>query len=215
MDAIYNYEGTHRIRVHTEGSDGRRGFADVVITVSQAASAGPKVIWKVNGNPNTAVTISDTLPSVDAEISTSKGLTGLSVKIESDDLNQSTLEGLGLSTEMDILNPASAKMETRLRAFGFLPIENFDRTGKSESEIVAAAAKNDNFRMFEVTNENTGMEGVLKENATSVYLNENSIKFSITDFMDPLSGFPGDHTFTITATDASGSNTKALTITVE
>lgn len=216
MDAIYNYEGTHKIRVHTEGSDGRRGFADVVITVSQAASTGPKVIWKVDGRSSSEVTISKgSLPnSVDAEISSSTGITGLTVKIESEDLDETTLSGFGLSTEMDIFNPTSAKMETRLRAFGFLPIENFDRKGKSENEIAAVAANDDNYRMFDVTDE-AGEEGTLKDGATSVYLNEKSINFSITDFMGALSGFAGDHTFTITATDASGSNTKALTITVE
>lgn len=122
MDAIYNYEGTHRIRVHTEGSDGRRGFADVVITVSQAASTGPKVIWKVDDSPNTAVTISaSNLPDfVGVDITSKTGVTVLNVKIISEVLDEETLGELDLATEMNVLDPATPEMKDRLTNLGFV-----------------------------------------------------------------------------------------------
>ena len=170
MDAIYNYEGTHRIRVHTEGSDGRRGFADVVITVSQAASTGPKVIWKVNGSPLNSLTMSSSdSPAVEANIVSTTGLTSLKVKIESTLITAVELEGMGLAAEMDVLNPKDDAMTEALEGLGFLPLDN-------------------------LTN----------------------LSLPITKFMATLAALgAGEHTFTITATDASGSNTKALTITVE
>ncbi len=127
MDAIYNYEGTHRIRVHTEGSDYRRGFADVIIKVSKAASAGPKVIWKVDGSPvneGEGLTISPTnLPtSVIANIKSDNGLTGLKVKIVSNDLTPDALGEVGLRAEMDLLNPED--LEDALKGLGFLPLDD-------------------------------------------------------------------------------------------
>lgn len=170
MDAIYNYEGTHRIRVHTEGSDGRRGFADVIINVSQAASAGPKVIWKVDGSPVNSLTMSRSdSPAVEANIVSTLGLTSLKVKIESSLITVDELEGMGLAAEMDVMNPKDDAMTEALEGLGFLPLDN-------------------------LTN----------------------LSLPITKFMATLAALgAGDHTFTITATDASGSNTKALTITVE
>ena len=127
MDAIYNYEGTHRIRVHTEGSDYRRGFADVIIKVSKAASAGPKVIWMVDGSPvneGEGLTISPTnLPtSVIANIKSDNGLTGLKVKIVSNDLTPDALGEVGLRAEMDLLNPED--LEDALKGLGFLPLDD-------------------------------------------------------------------------------------------
>lgn len=170
MDAIYNYEGTHRIRVHTEGSDGRRGFADVIIKVSQAASAGPKVIWKVDGSPVNSLTMSRSdSPAVEANIVSTLGLTSLKVKIESSLITVDELEGMGLAAEMDVMNPKDDAMTEALEGLGFLPLDN-------------------------LTN----------------------LSLPITKFMATLAALgAGEHTFTITATDASGSNTKALTITVE
>ncbi len=124
MDAIYNYEGTHVIRIHTVGSNDLLGFADVRITVSKAASAGPKVVWMVAGEAvDKGITISlGNLPgSVIANI-TSNGLTGLKVKIESAVLKPEDLAEVGLQAEMDLLNPG--ELEAALTALGFLPLND-------------------------------------------------------------------------------------------
>lgn len=126
MDAIYEHEGTHKIRVHTEGSDGRLGFADIVIKVSQAASTGPKVAWKVDGVPMSNISFSESnFPDeIIAEIISATGLTKLNVVIESDVIPEEDLGVLNLAKNMNILDPETDAMKQQLTAFGFLPLND-------------------------------------------------------------------------------------------
>lgn len=126
MDAIYGFEGTHKIRVHTEGSDGHLGFADIVIKVSQAASIGPKVAWKVDGVAMSKISFSESnLPDeIIAEIISTTGLTKLNVEIVSDVIPEEDLVVLNLAKNMNILAPETDLMKQQLTAFGFLPLND-------------------------------------------------------------------------------------------
>lgn len=211
MSALYNYSGTHTISVYTVDSEKRKKHTDVVVTVTNeggSSTAGPSIVWKVNGvSTNNVVLKTDVNEVVNALIESSTGLTGLKVQIISETLNESELSGFGLAPNMDLMEPATAIMETRLRAFGFLPIEGIDPNTASESEVTAAAAEDDNYRIFDPAT------GERKAGAVSPLMNKTSLTFEITKFMPLLEMLgSGEHTFILTAIDESGTNNSTMVI---
>ena len=223
MDALYKYSGTHTFRVYTLDSDGRRGFADVVITVTAAAGQGPSIVWMSNDVPTNAITIESTDATAKATVTSQAegGVTGLVVNIISPLLDADELGKYGLAQEMDVLVPASAVMETRLRAFGFLPIENFDPAGKSDAEVSAAAEAADNYRIYDPAT------GERIAGRVSPLMNKLTLDFEISKFL-PLLKMLGtgvdettgeeresvSHTFILQATDEGGTNSSTFVITV-
>lgn len=223
MDALYKYNGTHTFRVYTVDSDGRRGFADVVITVTADAGQGPSIVWMSNGVPSNATTIESTDATAKAIVTSQaeEGVIGLRVNIISPLLDAEELGKYGLAQEMDVLEPASAVMETRLRAFGFLPIENFDPAGKSDAEVSAAAELADNYRIYDPAT------GERIEGRVSPLKNKMALDFEISKFL-PLLKMLGTgvdentgeeresvtHTFILQATDKDGTSSSTFVITV-
>lgn len=223
MDALYKYNGTHTFRVYTLDSDGRRGFADVVVTVTADAGQGPSIVWMSNDVPTNAITVESTDATAKATVTSQSaaGVTGLVVNIISPLLDADELGKYGLAQEMDVLVPASAVMETRLRAFGFLPIENFDPAGKSDAEVSSAAESADNYRIYDPAT------GERIEGRVSPLKNKLTLDFEISKFL-PLLKMLGtgvdettgeeresvSHTFILQATDEGGSSSSTFVITV-
>lgn len=226
MDALYKYSGTHVFRIYTKSDDGHLGFGDITVEVTEGPAVGgngPRVIWFANGAEANEITLVTGTETVNVDITSDSGLTGLSVKIESPLLDSETLTGLGLATEMDILSPASPMMETRLRAFGFLPIKDYDPKNP-EHDRAQMAALPDEYRIWSVDSEGkpivdendnyvrTGKECQLK--------NKENVGFSISEFISLLNVLGTgeydsvDHKFTIIAADAKGTASGSFTITV-
>ena len=224
MDALNKYEGTHTFRLYTKSDDGHLGFGDITIVVNPNGAGGsgngPTIKWLANGEPTSEIILDESISTVEAIITSSNenGLTGLSVEIISESLNADELSKYQLAPEMNILMPTDAMMETRLRAFGFLPIENFDRTGKTNGECAEAAEKSDNYRIFDPE---TGekIEGRVSPLLGAGY--EEPLKFSISDFLPLLKmlGTSGKdevaHTFILYASDEEGDSKNEFTITVK
>lgn len=234
MDALNKYEGTHTFRLYTKSDDGHLGFGDITIVVNPNGAGGsgngPTVKWLANGVEADNITLVTGAETVSAGIESETGITGLSVKIESPMLDSMTLVNLGLATEMNILEPATPTMETRLRAFGFLPIEGYDPNNKEHSKEVMAT-KPDNYRVWKVDENGEPIKDsesnyVKTGNVCPLY-NSKSVEFSISEFMVLLKklgtndsdddGVEDDsviHKFTIIATDAKGTSEGLFTITV-
>ena len=213
MTALYKYAGTHTISVYTVDSQKRKKHTDIVVKVADDAGpvVGPTIVWNVNGISTNSVTLKDDVNEiVNALIESSTGLTGLSVKIISETLNETELAGFALAPEMNLMEPATAIMETRLRAFGFLPIVGIDSATATEDELAAAAALDDKYRIF---NPETGEK---KEGAVSPLMNQTALTFDITKFMPLLEMLgSGAHTFVLTATDASGEVNSTMVISYQ
>ena len=233
MDALNKYEGTHTFRLYTKSDDGHLGFGDITIVVNPNGAGGgngPSIKWLANGVEADNVTLETGNETVSAAIESDTGIIGLSVKIESPMLDTETLTNLGLATEMNILEPATPTMETRLRAFGFLPIEGFD-PNNSEHNKTTMAAQPDNYRVWKVDENGEPIkdsEGnyVKTGNVCPLY-NSKLVEFSISEFMVLLKQLgTGDsnednieddsviHKFTIIATDAKGTSEGLFAITV-
>lgn len=220
MSELYKYAGTHTLSIYTTDSENRTKHTDVVITVAAGGSTneeGPSILWTVNGATASSVTLQGG-ETIKASITSETGLTGLSVKIDSNVLTESELSTLDLTTEMDLLNPATAKMETQLRALGFLPIENYDENW-TEEEVTNASQADDNNRIYDPTNslnkDKDLTNDVKKPNAISPLSGKTSITFDVSPFMTMLKKLGASvSTFTISASDSSGNNSVPFTITV-
>lgn len=221
MSALFKHPGTHVFRLATESDDSHSGFGDITITVSGGSLSGPVITWKANGVPAETLEVNNGTESATVSLSSRTGITALSVKIESDVLTESELATFQLALIMDIFNPATALMETRLRAFGFLPIENFDRTGKSQSEVATAAAKDDNYRIFDPTTGERKVD-INGELVVSKLYMEKNISFDVSEFLALLADlecedneqYKSTNKFTIIASDESGNSEAAMTINV-
>lgn len=207
MSTLYKYTGTHTVSVWTVDSDNRMKHTDLIITVTGGAVVGPTISWWVDGVPSNTMnmTTSDTGRTAGVDLTSTTGLTGMTVEVNIENLPAEDLPSMGLAQQMNIFEPANAKMETNLRAFGFLPIENFDPATMDRNEM---AAKDDNYRIYDPTT------GERKEGAVSPLYMKQEVSFEISDFLTLLAGFPGTHSFVLKATDESGENTQTLTIYV-
>ncbi|MBQ7297622.1 MAG: DUF4493 domain-containing protein [Alistipes sp.] len=215
MSTLYKYAGTHTVSVYTVDSENRKKHTDIIITVTGGAVVGPTITWTANGVPASTLLIESGSETADATVTSSTGLTGLSVKIISDVLTPEELGNFNLAPEMDLFNPATAIMETRLRAFGFLPIdtEAFDPSLAKE----AMAAGDDKYRLFDPAT------GLRKDGVESPLKGSQEVKFSVTEFLSLLAAldnvdntqYKSTNLFELTASDESGTNTAPMTINVK
>ena len=137
------------------------------------------------------------------------------MKIVSDVLTAEELGNFNLAPEMDLFNPATAIMETRLRAFGFLPIDTaaFDPSMAKEN----MAAGDDKYRLFDPAT------GLRKEGIESPLKGMSEVTFGVTDFLGLLAAldnvdnaqYKSTNLFELTASDESGTNTASMTINVK
>lgn len=216
MDALYRHNGTHTVKVYTVDSDNRMKTTELTITVTSDAApvVGPTIQWLANGTPASSLLLDASPATCEATITTSTGLTGLSVDIDSDILTPEELGTLGLAAQMDLFNPATALMENTLRSFGFLPI---DTAAFPEGTSVADMAKGDD--QYRVFDPETGQR---KEDKVSPLYGQTSVNFNITSFLSMLGGlenpdntaFKSTSTFKVIASDASGTNSSPMTINV-
>lgn len=229
MDALYKYEGTHTFRVYTKSNDGHLGFGDITINVTSgpALGNGPTIKWMANGSEASSITLAANVDEVvSCVVESDSGLTDLSVKIESPLLDSETLTNLALATEMNIITPATPLMETRLRAFGFLPIEGFDpKNPEHVTNKAKMASLPDNYRVWLVDKDGNPIKDSenkdVKTGNQSPLLNAKNVEFEITAFMsllEELGTLDGaasvEHKFTIYATDAKGFSEAEFTIVV-
>lgn len=122
MSEICKYSGEHTVMVICEDSEERISYTEYALEV--ISTAGPEVIWQdslgVEMDFDTRYLISTTsYPDVIVNIKSNSGITGFKVLIDSDALSSEVLSGLYLDTEMDLISPATDKMEENLRGLGF------------------------------------------------------------------------------------------------
>lgn len=215
MSTLYKYTGTHTVSVWTVDSDNRMKHTDLIITVTGGAVVGPTIVWTANGVPASTLLVETRTETADATVTSTTGLTGLSVKIDSDVLTPEELGNFNLATEMDLFNPATAIMETRLRTFGFLPIdtEAFDPSMAKEN----MAAGDDKYRVFDPAT------GLRKEGVESPLKGMKEVVFGVTDFLGLLADldnvenlqYKSTNIFELSASDESGTNSASMTINVK
>lgn len=216
MDALYRYAGTHTVKLFTVDSQNRMKATELVITVTSSAApvVGPVIEWLANGVPASTLLVQSGTETASANLSSTTGLTGLSVTIDSDVLTAEELGNFSLAAEMDLFNPASATMETRLRAFGFLPIDKTAFAAGMPMEQMAAG--DDQYRLFDPAT------GERKAGAVSPLKGMQSLSFNISEFLSLLSAldnvenaqYKSTNRFIISASDESGSNSASMTINV-
>lgn len=106
---LYNYVGTHTIKVVATDSEGRRLFTNLTIEVSSTAM--PTVTY-IDGDFDTPIDL-DVTPDggynvvVDIISGSSSGLTNLYLEIDSPILTEEELQSISLSTSMDVANVSS------------------------------------------------------------------------------------------------------------
>ncbi|MEG1405634.1 MAG: hypothetical protein RSC34_03370, partial [Alistipes sp.] len=178
MFGLYNYEGTHTVKIVTTDSQRRKSYTKMTIVVSKAAATGPSIVglhgYNVKKRYNISATDSPKL-KVALEVSSATGVTGCKVHILGGTvLPDNELLGLNLAPVMDLVNPATTAMETQLKNLGFLPKDG------------------------------TGVAG------------KNKLTFDISDFVPAMTGLGGSGNcdFKIEVTDASGTTTETIMLTV-
>lgn len=127
MSALYKYPGTHTASVYTVDSNGRRKHTDIIITVTSGGGSGvaPTIVWMKDGenvidqrHNLTADNASSFSCKVD--MTSESGFTKLEVDIVSSVLTDSELQGVGLGSHIDLINP-TAEQVGALQGLGFLP----------------------------------------------------------------------------------------------
>ena len=217
MDALYRYAGTHTVKLFTVDSDNRMKSTELTITVSsENSTGGPSIVWLGNGVESSELVVESGTETCEATISSTTGLTGLSVVIDSDVLTPEELGTLQLAATMDLFNPTSAAMENTLRSFGFLPIDT--EAFPAGTPIATMAAADDRFRLFDPST------GERKTGAVSPLQGETSKNFNISTFLSMLGGLDADpamqsqyksvNVFKLMAADESGTSSATMTIKV-
>lgn len=128
MDALYRHNGTHTVKVYTVDSDNRMKTTELTITVTSdgVASNGPTVVWMKDG-----VDVIDNLHTLTSkaqaqaygckvDLTSVTGITALTVDINSNVLTDEELQGAGLGSHIDLVNPDPDMVDT-LQTLGFLP----------------------------------------------------------------------------------------------
>lgn len=145
MTALYKYAGTHTISVYTVDSQKRKKHTDIVVTVSNSGgpvTAAPTIVWMKDGvdvidqvHTLTATNAATYGCVVTAE--SAVGFTVFNVKIISEALTPEELDGVGLSQNINLINPgemAAALQELQLLKPGQTSLSgetlvNFDISG--------------------------------------------------------------------------------------
>lgn len=221
MDALYKYSGTHVFRIYTKSDDGHLGFGDITVEVTEGPAVGgngPTIKWLANGvETDELVVTSENLADATATvtITSETGITGLSVLINSDKLTPEELSNVGLSSDMNIIQPQTPEMETNLRGFGFLPIYGYnpEEDNAEKTKRTQMAMKDDQYRVWYVRNSIN--DTAVPTGNISPLMNETSITFDITEFI-PLLSLLGNSSseFTLEAEHAKGKSSSKMTITL-
>lgn len=179
MTRLYNYAGTHTTTIICEDDLGRTSYTSFVIEVTQTISGdGPSVVWTSGASFDQTHTISASTAEdfeVAIQITSSTGITGFLVNINSEVLTAGTLEAMCLAESMDLINPSDANgdyyadMDDMLGTLGFptgdavkgktsLPLDISEfmtpltvlGVGKSEFELVVTDASGTTTRTISI-----------------------------------------------------------------
>ncbi len=119
MKQLKEYNGTHSFQITATDEKGLTTTKTLTINVG---AGGPVVTW-VGFDIDTRYEITESL-TANIEITSEKGIVGFTVDILSDVLSAETLQGVGLDSHLDLVNPASDEMNTNLTNLGFPTREN-------------------------------------------------------------------------------------------
>jgi len=129
MSGLFGYKGTHKVKFVVTDTKGRTSYTNLTVKVTEGGSVGtgPEVKWTnkagtVSYDFGTRYKItkfsdSEADPEVKITVTSQTGIVGFSVDINSTTLTPEELQGLGLSTHMDLVNPGS--FEGPLTNLGF------------------------------------------------------------------------------------------------
>ena len=123
MSRLFQYKGVHRLKVTAADDMYRISYTEFPITCldGEVVVGGPEIVWtnsdgSVTYDFDQVYTIDETL-QVKINVSTESAFTGFKVVIDGDILNDGILGMVGLSKNLDLINPGEA--ESMLRQLGF------------------------------------------------------------------------------------------------
>lgn len=122
MARIYNYAGTHTVKVIATDNIGRTSYTSYTIEVitDVVEGDGPSVVWQGGYSFSERYDVSLTsYPNVVIDITSATGITSFEVEITSVTLTEEELEGMKLAKTMDLINPATDDMSKALAGLGF------------------------------------------------------------------------------------------------
>ena len=114
MKQLREYNGTHTFLITATD---QKGFKTTKTLTVKSGAAGATITW-VGFDISQRYEISDELTAT-IEITSEVGIAGFTVDIYSSTLNQSALQGVGLDSHLDLVNPASNSMNEALCNLGF------------------------------------------------------------------------------------------------
>ncbi len=122
MRRLYEFAGTHTVRIAATDSQNRTSYTDLTVTVRRSGGAenGPVIEWQGH-DLSTRYTVND-MTGDDCcviDIGSTSGITGFLVDIGGGVLTPSDLRDLGLDSHMDLINPATDEMNDMLLNLGF------------------------------------------------------------------------------------------------
>ena len=137
MFKLYSYAGTHKITVKTIDSEGRKSFTTFTVNVSADAlpSTGPEVTWRGGKEFGTVYNAADldAATGLIIDIASSTGLTKFKVSIKGEVVNVDALTTVGLTRDLDLINPGDQETILTDQMIGF-PVKD-DVAGKTELEF--------------------------------------------------------------------------------
>jgi len=123
MRKLYEFAGTHTVSIAATDSKNRTSYTDLTITVRRGDTPvnGPSIVW--HDHDIDARYVANDLSGDDCcviDITSASGITGFVVDINGGKvLTNTDLQGLGLDSHMDLINPATDRMDEQLHALGF------------------------------------------------------------------------------------------------
>ncbi|MBR5820030.1 MAG: DUF4493 domain-containing protein [Alistipes sp.] len=156
MNALYEYAGTHTVSLYTVDSQNRMKHTDIIITVNNngaAGGSGPSVVWMMGGKD--VIDQQHVLTAENAatytcvvDIVSKTGLTKLEVDIESSVLTNDELQGIGLASHLDLVNPNPDHIDA-LQGLGFLPNGATSLGGQKSVSFDISVFMNTLFMLFQ------------------------------------------------------------------
>ena len=120
MKKLYEFAGTHVVRLAATDSQNRTSYTDLTLTVrrSGGSDAGPVIEWR--GRDIDTRYVANDVEECIIDIHSTTGITNFLVDIKGGNiLSDEELVLLGLAPHMDLIRPADDKMDAMLNNLGF------------------------------------------------------------------------------------------------
>ncbi len=120
MKKLYEFAGTHVVRLAATDSQNRTSYTDLTVTVrrSGGSDAGPVIEWR--GRDIDTRYVANDVEECIIDIHSTTGITNFLVDIKGGNiLSDEELVLLGLAPHMDLIRPADDKMDAMLNNLGF------------------------------------------------------------------------------------------------